>query len=147
MDGFSADVDYLFAYGTLMDTSFLKRRWGVEPASVDDGFIIGRLYRAGWFPVFIEDPEGFKVYGKLFGLSGFASVVKMIDYYEGYDESDPTSLFVRKRVTVFLLSGGEREAWVYVGNLRNPRVKKVCTPENLIRDGRWRPRYGLTNEI
>ncbi|MBS7248267.1 MAG: gamma-glutamylcyclotransferase family protein [Candidatus Jordarchaeales archaeon] len=132
------DLNSLFAYGTLMDTSFLKKRWNIEPVSVEDGFIIGRLYRAGWFPVFIEDPEGFKVYGKLLRVKDLASVIKSIDYYEGYDESDPASLFIRKRMRVFISSGGEEDAWVYVGNPKNSRIRGVCVPKNLIADGRWR---------
>lgn len=133
----SVNLDSLFAYGTLMDTSFLKKRWNIEPVSVEDGFIIGRLYDAGWFPVFIDDPEGFKVYGKLLKVKDLASVIKSIDYYEGYDESDPASLFIRKRMSVFILSGGKDEAWVYVGNPRNPRIRSVCVPKNLIAEGRW----------
>ncbi len=132
------DIDSLFAYGTLMDPSFIKKRWNIEPVSVEDALIIGRLYKAGWFPVFIEDPNGFKVYGKLLRVKCLASVIESIDYYEGYEESDPDSLFVRKRMRVFLLGGGEDEAWVYVGNPKNHQIRSVCVSENLIADGRWR---------
>ncbi len=133
----TSGLELIFAYGTLMDLSFLKKMWGIIPVNVEDAYVIGRLYRAEWFPVLIEDPEGFRVYGKLLEIKKLSSFLKDIDYYEGYEESDPESLFIRKRMEVFLLRGRCVEAWVYVGNPQNQRIKKICVPENLINDGRW----------
>ena len=133
-------MNRIFAYGTLMNMEFLERRWGIKPVKAMEGAVRGRLYRAGWFPILIEDEsEGSLVYGKVIEIFNLEEVIASIDRYEGCDNMDPNSLYFRKEKAVILNDGSRVKAWVYVGNPKNPIVKKYCTPKNLIKNGRWEP--------
>lgn len=126
--------DYLFAYGTLADctapreiTATVKRL-----KCVGEGFILGRLYDIGEYPgAVLADPGDGKVFGKIFELSGDASLLMRLDEYEGFDPKRPTtSLYLRKRVTIYRPNRSPLIGWAYE---YNRDVNSAC----VIKTGRY----------
>jgi gamma-glutamylcyclotransferase (GGCT)/AIG2-like uncharacterized protein YtfP len=75
----------------------------------------GRLYDLGPYPGAVLDGGPGGVVGEVLELPENGAVLRELDRYEGFDESDPErSLFVRRRVSVCLEDRREVSCWVYV---------------------------------
>ncbi len=125
----------LLVYGTLMNINRLKE-FGIAPSKVEDATINGRLYRAGFYPIFVDSPVHI-VHGKLLTIENLDAHLTQLDCYEGCYGNNPDSLFLRE-IRKVRLENREEDAYVYVGNLRNEFVREKCREENLIRGGRWK---------
>jgi gamma-glutamylcyclotransferase (GGCT)/AIG2-like uncharacterized protein YtfP len=124
--------EYLFAYGTLKPGQSPPE---IAPAlerltPVGMGFVHGLLYALGDFPGAVLDPASKnKILGTVFKLPDDPSVLRQLDEYEEYDPTDrETSLFIRERHPVALVSGSRLECWIYVYNGKS-------TPRNIVEDG------------
>jgi len=120
----------LFVYGTLKREEVL-RKLRIPPMFTSEGWVEGRLYRAGWFPILLPSRGG-RVWGRVLLCASHS--LCLIDEYEG--EGDELPLFLRTKLVVHT-EEGERMCWGYVGNVAHPFVARVCTPENEIADGVW----------
>jgi gamma-glutamylcyclotransferase (GGCT)/AIG2-like uncharacterized protein YtfP len=110
-------IDLLFTYGTLRRAAgnAAHRLLADSAELVGHGFVRGRLYDAGEFPVLVPDPQGVEVAGEVYRLFGPPNVFARLDQYEGFDPSSPdTSEFRRDLMPVTLGDGRTVTAWVYV---------------------------------
>jgi len=130
--------DYLFLYGTLAGESAPE-----EVASalkklkyVGKGFVFGRLYDLGEYPVAEMDssPRN-KVFGKIYELPDDPGLLNRLDTYEEFDLAHPArSLFVRRRASINRSNQTKVKGWVYeynrdVGSLppiRNGQYSKLA---------------------
>lgn len=112
--------DYLFAYGTLgadrppQEIAATIKHFN----SVGPGFIFARLYDMGEYPgAVLDGSERAKVFGKIWELPANAALLERLDAYEEFDPEDPgTSLFVRKRATIYRENRRPLRGWVYEYN-------------------------------
>ena len=102
--------DFLFVYGTLMQTAGHAAHGLLQPHAeyVRDGYFVGRLYRAGDYPVAIasSDPDD-RVFGEFYRVSNAPALFAALDEYEGEG-------FVRQKVPVHGDGAAVSEAWMYV---------------------------------
>lgn len=115
----SAQVNYLFVYGTLMqgfENPFAtKLRAGSD--FVEKGCFLGNLYRVDWYPGAIYEPESKTlVWGEVYRLFDFEKLITELDMYEGLGEDETTSQYLRRRVSVLLDNGQELICWTYIYN-------------------------------
>ena len=113
-------IERIFLYGTLLPDH--------APAEIADiaqrlrpvgrAFVRGRLYDLGEYPGAILDPSSdTMIVGKVFELPDDRGMPAKLDWYEGFDPSEPDgSLFVRMKSSVTLDEGGELQCWIYVYN-------------------------------
>ena len=120
----------LFVYGTLKDGDVLAKVHA-SPAFIIEGWVEGRLYSAGRFPIFLPSRDG-RVRGRVLAID--TGRLTLIDEYESGRAHPP--LFLRRMLEVHT-DEGKKECWAYVGNLEHPLVKRVCICENVIPDGLW----------
>jgi gamma-glutamylcyclotransferase (GGCT)/AIG2-like uncharacterized protein YtfP len=102
--------DFLFVYGTLMRTARHAAHRLLEPHAeyVSDGYFVGRLYRAGDYPVAITSPDpDDRVFGELYRVGNAQALFAALDDYEG-------DAFVRRKVPIHGNGTAVREAWMYV---------------------------------
>ena len=81
-----------------------------------NGKVEAKLYDFGEYPGAVEQKRNY-VYGELYEASNLAKVLPVLDKYEEYDHSHPTSsLFVRKVRNVLLENGKKVPAIIYFYN-------------------------------
>ncbi|NPA50000.1 MAG: gamma-glutamylcyclotransferase [Epsilonproteobacteria bacterium] len=120
-------MEYIFVYGTLRSCfdNFYRKKLLRYATFIGEGEVDGRLYKVSWYPALIEE-EG-RVKGEVYKIKS-ASLLKFLDYYEGFKKSNPkASLYIRKLKDVYM-NGETIKAWVYVYN------KKVSS-KDLIKSG------------
>ncbi len=109
--------DLLFTYGTLRRAAgHAAHRLLADSAEiVGPGFVRGRLYQGGDFPVLVTDPKGVEVTGEVYRIFDPQSVFVRLDQYEGFDPASPdTSEFRRDLVQVTLGDRRTVSAWAYL---------------------------------
>ncbi len=112
----------LFVYGTLASHSRhpvaarLRRRGRcLGPARMP-----GRLYRAGWYPLAVHDPDAeTRVRGELWEIPDDPRLLAELDRYEGCGPGQKGGEFERRRVQVETRQG-PATAWAWVAR-REPR--------------------------
>jgi gamma-glutamylcyclotransferase (GGCT)/AIG2-like uncharacterized protein YtfP len=101
--------DFLFVYGTLMRASGHVAYRLLEPHTeyVGEGYFVGRLYRAGDYPVAVasSNPND-RVFGELYRIINTQTLFTALDEYEGDG-------FVRRKEPIFD-NEAVSEAWMYV---------------------------------
>ena len=110
-------IDLLFTYGTLRRAAgnAAHRLLADSAEIVGHGFVRGRLYQAGGFPVLVPDPQGVEVTGEVYRAFGPPGVFIRLDQYEGFDPTSPdTSEFRRDFVQVTMNDGRTVTAWAYI---------------------------------
>lgn len=110
-------TDLLFTYGTLSRAAgHAAHRLLADSAEiVGHGFVRGRLYQGGDFPVLVADPTGVEVTGEVYRVFSPPGVFIRLDQYEGFDPASPdTSEFRRDLVQVTLKDGRTVTAWAYL---------------------------------
>lgn len=96
-------------YGTLQDERVRAGVIGAAAAHlVGRGSVRGALYDLGEYPALVDTTADERVPGTLLALRHTAAL-SALDAYERVGER----LYLRRRVTVRLDSGGDVEAWVY----------------------------------
>jgi gamma-glutamylcyclotransferase (GGCT)/AIG2-like uncharacterized protein YtfP len=96
-----------------------------------NGKIEGILLDLGKYPG-AKEHKGKFVYGEVYEISDCDVIFKKLDKYEEFNANNPKeSLFVRKKINVFLDDGKNATATVYLYNC-NTKDPKV------IPDGKWR---------
>ena len=120
---------HLFLYGTLLPGEAPK-----EIAPIVKRFrrlgaahVRGRLYDFGEFPGAVLDSSSrTMIHGELVLLPPDGRILEALDRYEEFDPLDPKkSLFVRKKVKVWMANGSSRDGWIYVYNRRPGKAKLV----------------------
>jgi len=105
----------IFFYGTLM------RAFGRQvPSALDQklsdvgrGWIGATLFDLGAYPAAIPSSEN-RVWGEVHEMLDSLDVLRRLDDFEGFDAAEPeTSLYVREKSPVTLLTGDVVSAWVY----------------------------------
>ena len=107
-----------FFYGTLMTGFDRRRRLGMDSRMSfrGRGWIEGALFDLGLYPAAIP-AAGHKVHGEVFELTDPHAVLPALDEVEGYrPDAVDTSLYVRRKATVYLDDDTAAEAWVYFYN-------------------------------
>lgn len=96
-------------------------------------YIHGKLYKISWFPgVLLSNDVSEKVYGTLFKLNSVSKTLKVLDDYEGFNESNINeSLFKREITTVFLENGNTINAWVYLYNQNIENKQRILSGDFL----------------
>ena len=129
----------IFVYGTMRNLRMLKKRWGLEPQKIEKAYVHGRLYNCGWFPLaVVDDSEPLKIYGKLLQINDLNERFQEVDAYASCYDQEPGSMFFRVVTNVITTDDKKKCAWIYVGNLNNPWVRRKCIESNLIESGKWR---------
>jgi gamma-glutamylcyclotransferase (GGCT)/AIG2-like uncharacterized protein YtfP len=131
--------EYLFVYGTLLSGApepAVNRMLHGHCEDVGAASVGGRLYRLGWYPGLVPDPNAQnRVTGRLLRILAPDRCWPVLDAYEGYRPQAPgRSEFVRTRIKVRREPGGETiEAWTYVYNGPLRRAQRIH---------RWPPPLG-----
>ena len=110
--------DLGFFYGTLMTGFDRRRRLGMDARMSRRGraWIRAALFDLGLYPAAVPASDS-KVWGEVFQLEDAPAVLAALDEIEGFRPGDPeTSLYVRRRVPVYLDDGTSAEAWAYFYN-------------------------------
>ncbi len=128
--------EHLFLYGTLLPgkapeeiAPIIKRFRRLGP-----GHVRGRLYDFGEFPGAVLDPSSRTiVHGELVVLPSDGRILEALDRYEEFDPADSNgSLFIPKKVKVWMVNGSSREGWIYVYN-RHPGTAKLVRGGDYLR--------------
>ena len=110
---------HLFVYGTLMrrfDNPFAARLHA-NATYVGEGFFSGTLYRVSWYPGAVYEPESLtRIYGEIYQLHDFQSLIPELDDYEDVKEKEEDSLYVRRQVPVHTGNGSIFVCWTYLYN-------------------------------
>jgi gamma-glutamylcyclotransferase (GGCT)/AIG2-like uncharacterized protein YtfP len=130
---------YLFVYGTLM-TSAVEAKLGKpqrarlqrEGTSLGDATIKGRLHDLGRYPALMASTSAV-AHGEVFRLANPLSSFRWLDMYENVVPVRETYEYERVVRPVWLASGEEIVAWVYLYKADLPLTSQVA-------DGRWVPR-------
>jgi len=110
--------DLLFVYGTLMSAydGDYARRLRAHAALLGEASCRGELYLVSWYPGFVPDPNGPKVWGELFHLNGGGEeILTQLDAYEGI--TNPATLEgeeYRRMLVAVECEGVTLEAWTYI---------------------------------
>lgn len=111
--------NYLFVYGTLMsgfDNPFASVLRATSTL-VGEGFFAGKLYRVSWYPGAVYLPKSeCRVYGEIYLLHDFESLILRLDEYEDVLEDETKSLYLRKSVPVQQPNGTQLRCWTYLYN-------------------------------
>ena len=128
----------LFVYGTLVKTDFFIKLFNERPWKIHEGWIFGKMYDCGNFPMITSDPER-KVYGLIYTLVNLEELLPKIDRYERCNVEHPeVALYERKIVDAHFDSNKKIRAWTYFGNPSSDFFSKWCVKKNSISSGRWK---------
>ncbi len=84
---------------------------------VGTGSFPGQLFRVSWYPGAVYAPEhSGQVWGEVFRLHDFATLIGELDEYEDVLPEESLSLYLRRRVPVSLDDGRELTCWTYLFN-------------------------------
>lgn len=117
----NATEEYLFVYGTLMQTSensihLMLKKHG---SFAGEGRYRGKLFMVGGYPGAVPstDPADL-VTGELYALENTTALFVELDAYEGVDDEEPDrSLYRRvKKEIAFSESGKTIYSWIYLYN-------------------------------
>ena len=140
--------EHLFVYGTL-------RREFKHPMAqllaqhadfVGAGMLTGRLYDFGGYPGLIySENDAETVLGDVYVLRDAAQLWPILDEYEDYRPGQPAlSLYLREEVSITMVEGGSRRAWVYLYNRpvkRFPWIKSGDYLRYLRTERGWHQRF------
>jgi gamma-glutamylcyclotransferase (GGCT)/AIG2-like uncharacterized protein YtfP len=117
----SADIDYLFVYGTLRSDSYSDSyRQFIAPhfSLVSRATIAGRLFAIVDYPGLLPAEAATDiVIGEVYSFNGDEAKLQPIDDYEGCAVHSPQPhLYTRTREKVTLRDGSAVDAWVYFYN-------------------------------
>jgi len=128
--------DKMFVYGTLMNLKEVKEMWAVEPDKIEKATMWGNLYSDDQQPIML-DGKG-TVHGLLLTIPSLTQDPSVFDRYEACHNNSPVSFHLRVLKEATASSGEKSMAWVYVGNPKHGRVKRICVVGNLIIQGHWK---------
>jgi len=122
-------MDYLFVYGTLM------RGYNHEMAHflnnhsefVGNAYFNGRLYEVAGFPgAVLSNNTSEKVYGQVFMLNDAEKVFRVLDVYEGIENTGlEPDLYKRLKVKTYLDVSEAMDVWVYIYNLPTQDLRLI----------------------
>ena len=110
---------YLFVYGTLRRGFAAHGILAGRAAFAGAGWMAGRLFDTGAYPAAAAPAApGDRIRGELHRLpADAASLLRVLDRYEGFDPADPSaSLFRRIAADVVTEDGRTVRAWAYLYN-------------------------------
>lgn len=92
------------------------------------GYFHGKLYDVGEYPAAIlSHLETDKIYGTVLKINNPENTFKILDAYEGIQES----LYIKKLVTVFLENQTKTTAFVYIYNQSVSHLKQITSGDYL----------------
>lgn len=113
-------LEYIFVYGTLRKESAtdMHNVLARHCEYLADGYMQGRLYEVAGYPGAIEsDDINDKVYGEVYRIISAEDVLSLLDEYEGCTDKFPEPReYIRKALSIRLVSGDKVAAWVYIFN-------------------------------
>lgn len=124
--------NYLFVYGTLLKDfdSNMAKFLELNSKFVGEGFFNGKLYKISWYPGAVLSVNKFdKVYGHVFEILSTEKIFKILDVYEGIEDSSVNE-FIRTTIKVNLANKRRINTWAYLYNL--PTTHLEC-----IKSGRY----------
>ena len=111
--------NYLFVYGTLLDTGNEFAAYLNNNCSFyTKGKFKGRLYDIGEYPGAVADHDspGY-VYGSIVSIRNPTTVLNQLDDYEGFgDDQQQPDLFIRELMAIET-DEGLTDCWIYLYNL------------------------------
>ncbi len=114
------NVDYLFVYGILRRGRGRKINCILNQRGIfiGDGIFRGKLYDIGYYPGAIPSTGSSDfVRGDVYLLPEPRSVLEILDMFEGcIIDGSSRGEFYRKKANIFLESGKNVLAWVYIYN-------------------------------
>lgn len=121
--------DYLFVYGTLR-RDLGGRAHGLLARSAEfagDATFRGRLYLVDDYPGAVpSDDLADKVFGEVYRLLEPGTVLAGLDAYEGCGPGAPSPTeYVRRRGCLWLWTGREAEAWIYLYNRATAGLRRI----------------------
>jgi len=131
MGNVSVDPEYLFVYGTLMQTYDhpMARLLSEQAERLGEGSCCGQLYQIKHYPGLIESRDASdRVFGELFRLRETRSLLAKLDDYEGCGPSatQPT-LYVRAIRPIARAGQPDVDAWVYLYNRPVTGLKRIAS--------------------
>lgn len=114
-------MDYLFVYGTLLSAYGHSMHEVIAQNGhlLSTGFYQGKLYRVSYYPGVVPSSDAYhKVKGEVYQIHNTEPLLDALDDYEGYyPHHEPTSDYLRRKVSITLTDGTLIEAWTYLYNL------------------------------
>ena len=124
-------TDYLFVYGTLLNTSRLSitRFLNSNSTPICSGYFPGKLYEISDYPgaVYIPENSSF-VHGNILKLQNTELVLKELDLYEevGNQFSTPNE-YLRTVIRVQNTIGQDFQCWAYLYNLQTENLQIISS--------------------
>ena len=95
--------ELVFVYGTLRKGA--SNHFRMKTASLrGKAWVLGRLYRLGWYPGLVLDDDGIPVRGEVYGVK--RERLRELDQFEGEE-------YERLKFPVYLEGGAQVRAWLY----------------------------------
>lgn len=121
-------MEILFVYGTLLDAQnqmaqFLK----LNAEFYAKGYFTGKLIDLGDYPgAVLSKNTDDKVFGSAFVLKNPATVLPVLDEYEGAGEkfSEPKE-FIRTKTEIITDKKEKLQCWIYLYNLSTKNLREI----------------------
>ena len=132
---------HLFVYGTLRPGSHhpLAIRLQRQARLIGSGSGSGILYHLGGCPgALFQAGARDRILGDVFALGNAERLLKLLDDYEGVNDSKTN--YARLTIEVSLDRGGMLEAWAYGLRARPPRARRIESGDFIIHAPSLSPR-------
>lgn len=107
--------NFLFVYGTLMRgfSNPFAEKLVTNAIWIGKGTFTGHLFDLGFYPGAVYDRNTtLQVHGEVWQLSDFQVTIKVLDNYEGINDTTPE--YVRQEVPILLENGNKMRCWAYI---------------------------------
>jgi gamma-glutamylcyclotransferase (GGCT)/AIG2-like uncharacterized protein YtfP len=115
----TANADFLFTYGTLMQgfSNPFAARLHTLSTFEGKGSFPGKLYKIDWYPgaVYEKGNEN-SIHGEVYRIINPEVLFPELDAYEDVFEDEEKSLYLRKIIPVLMDSNTVIPCWVYLYN-------------------------------
>jgi gamma-glutamylcyclotransferase (GGCT)/AIG2-like uncharacterized protein YtfP len=111
-------ITHLFVYGSLRSGfrnpaySYLSKYFHL----VGQGFVKGKLYDAGQFPVAAPTNEDKYIVGELYAINNAAEfdwAIEQLDDYEGTNAEEGVPVLYKREMATITCNHQQTEAWIY----------------------------------
>lgn len=107
-------MHYVFVYGTLKTRQVRECNWPRRPQTIELAWTLGRLYDTGPYPALVHGTDA--VAGQVWAIheEDISATLKVLDEIEGTNQPGMRNDYDREIATVYLQSGRELKASVYM---------------------------------
>lgn len=121
-------MEYLFVYGTLLDTDNQAAQILKSNAHFyAEGYFHGKLFDLGDYPgaVLCDNPQE-KVFGHIFELAKPLIILQFLDKYEETGDLFPEPHeFIRLKTAIFTKNKEKLSCWIYLYNRSTENLRQI----------------------